>query len=137
MVHRALLGSLERFFGVLLEHHAGAFPVWLAPVQALVLNVSEKQQDYARRVLERLRQAGLRAELDDRPEKLGYRIREAQLNKIPYMLIAGAKEEAGGQVSVRNRQGEDLGPRSLDEFIEQLQRESVWPKRNHISGGVG
>ena len=137
MVHRALLGSLERFFGVLLEHHAGAFPVWLAPVQALVLNVSEKQQDYAHRVLQRLRQAGLRAELDDRPEKLGYRIREAQLNKIPYMLIAGAKEEAGGQVAVRNRQGEDLGPRSLDEIIEQLQRESAWPKRNHFSGGVG
>ncbi|MGH9380832.1 MAG: threonine--tRNA ligase, partial [Thermoanaerobaculia bacterium] len=115
MIHRAMLGSLERFLGILIEHTGGAFPVWLAPVQAVVLPISEKLADYAREVLERLRRAGVRAELDDRGEKLGYRIREAQLRKVPYMLVVGAREAEAGTVAVRLRGGEDRGALPVDE----------------------
>jgi len=126
MVHRALLGSLERFFGVLIEHYAGAFPLWLAPVQAVVVPVSEKQQPYAREVGEALRQSGVRVHVDDRNEKLGYRIREAQLQKVPYMLVVGDKEVLAKNVSVRHRQAGDLGPREVAAFgarVVQLARE--------------
>ena len=110
MVHRALLGSLERFFGVLIEHYAGAFPVWLAPVQAVVIPVAERHQDYARAVPRRscARRASA-CDVDDRNEKLGYKIREAQVQKVPYMLVVGDKEVAAGTVSVRHRQAGDLG----------------------------
>jgi threonyl-tRNA synthetase len=123
MVHRALWGSVERFFGVLIEHYAGAFPAWLAPVQAVVLPISEKFAGYAAQVAERLREAGFRAELDNRNEKVQARIRDAQLSKIPYMLVVGAREESSGAVSVRHRSGGDLGPRPLDDFLRELHQE--------------
>ncbi|MBI3694999.1 MAG: threonine--tRNA ligase [Acidobacteria bacterium] len=122
MVHRALLGSVERFFGVLLEHYAGAFPLWLAPVQAIVLPITDKQIDYAKSVTKKLRAAGLRAELDGRSEKVNAKIREAQLQKIPYMLVVGGREAESGQVSVRDRKLGDQGARSLDEFLAEAQK---------------
>ena len=122
MVHRALWGSVERFFGVLIEHYAGAFPVWLAPVQAVVLPISEKVADYAQQVAERLRAAGFRVELDARSEKLQAKIRDAQLQKIPYMLVCGQKEATAGTVSVRSRSRGDLGPQPLAEFERELAR---------------
>ncbi|HXN25182.1 MAG TPA: threonine--tRNA ligase [Candidatus Dormibacteraeota bacterium] len=123
MVHRALLGSVERFFGILIEHYAGAFPAWLAPVQAEVLPLSEKFADYAKHVRQMLANHNLRAHLDDRNEKLQAKIRDAQLQKIPYMLIVGAKESEAGTVSVRHRTKGDLGPQPLGEFVAALQRE--------------
>ncbi len=123
MVHRALWGSVERFFGVLIEHYAGAFPAWLAPVQATVLPVSEKFMDYAKKVRERLATAGFRAELDDRNEKLQAKIRDAQLQKIPYMLVVGGKEAEAGTVSVRHRAKGDLGPQPFDAFLAALGSE--------------
>jgi len=125
MVHRALLGSLERFFGVLVEHYAGAFPVWLAPVQAVVIPVSEKQQVYAREVGEELRRLGVRVQVDDRNEKLGYRIREAQVQKVPYMLVVGDKEVEARSVSVRHRQAGDLGPQDVASFGARVVRLSA------------
>jgi threonyl-tRNA synthetase len=123
MVHRALWGSVERFFGVLIEHYAGRFPVWLAPVQASVLPVGGKFQQYARKVTERLKDAGFRVHLDDRNEKLQARIRDAQLEKVPYMLILGGQEAEAGTVSVRHRSKGDLGPRPLDQFVADLRQE--------------
>jgi threonyl-tRNA synthetase len=121
MVHRALLGSIERFLGVLIEHYAGAFPLWLAPVQAMVIPISEKHHAYARQVLGRLTQADIRAEIDDRNEKMGYKIRAAQTNKIPYMLVVGDKEAQSGAVSVRNRFQGDEGAQSLESFLEKIE----------------
>jgi len=121
MIHRALMGSLERFFGCLVEHYAGAFPVWLAPVQASILTVTQRNDDYAAKVLERLRDAGIRAELDKRNEKLGFKIREAQLKKIPYQLVIGDSEEKDGRVSPRKRGKEDLGAITVDEFLEIIK----------------
>ncbi len=123
MVHRAIFGTFERFMGVLVEHYAGAFPTWLAPVQARVLPVSEKHAEYARAVHAKLRAAHVRAELDDRNEKLGYRIREAQLRKVPYMLVVGERESQNGTVSLRHRTGEDLGAVPLDRVLADLARE--------------
>ena len=123
MVHRALWGSEERFFGTLIEHYAGAFPAWLAPVQASVLPVSGKFEEYARSVTAKLGEAGIRAHLDDRNEKLQAKIRDAQLEKIPYMLIVGGKEAEAGTVSVRHRSKGDFGPRPLPEFIAALRAE--------------
>ena len=125
MVHRALLGSLERFFGVLIEHYAGAFPLWLAPVQAVVIPVSEKQQAYGREVGEELRKLGVRVQVDDRNEKLGYRIREAQVQKVPYMLVVGDKEVEAKSVSVRHRQAGDLGPQDVASFGARVVRLSA------------
>jgi threonyl-tRNA synthetase len=122
-IHRAIFGSFERFIGVLTEHFAGAFPTWLAPVQARVLPISEKHAEYGRAVWERLRGAGLRAELDDRNEKLGYRIRDAQLRKVPYMLVVGERERASGSVSLRHRTGDDLGAVPLERVLADLGRE--------------
>jgi threonyl-tRNA synthetase len=122
MVHRALLGSLERFFGVLVEHYAGAFPLWLAPVQALLVPVTERHQAYAREVAAELRAAGLRVEVDDRNEKLGYKIREAQLQKIPYMLVVGDKEVESRSVAVRHRHAGDLGVQEVAAFGSRVAR---------------
>jgi threonyl-tRNA synthetase len=119
MIHRAMLGSLERFMAILIEQTAGAFPLWLAPVQAVVLPVSEKFAEYSGQVRARLAAAGVRAELDDRNEKLGYKIREAQLQKVPYMLVVGAREQEEGTVSVRRRAGDDLGAMPLETFLER------------------
>ena len=117
MVHRALYGSVERFFGILIEHYAGAFPMWLAPVQAVVMPISERHLEYARSVTARLKEAGLRAHLDDRNEKVNLKIREAQLQKAPYMLVVGDREAQNGTVSVRNRKHGDQGAKPLDEFV--------------------
>ena len=122
-IHRAIFGSFERFIGVITEHFAGAFPTWLAPVQARVLPLSEKFIDYARTVHQALRAARIRAELDDRNEKLGYRIREAQLRKVPYMLVCGAREAESGTVSLRHRTGDDIGPVPVDRLLTDLTRE--------------
>jgi len=123
MIHRAIFGSFERFVGVLVEHYAGAFPTWLAPVQARVLPISEKHIEYARAVHGRLRAARVRAELDDRNEKLGYRIRDAQLRKVPYMLVVGAREAENSTVSLRHRTGDDLGAVPLERVLGDLARE--------------
>jgi threonyl-tRNA synthetase len=123
MVHRALWGSVERFFGVLLEHYAGAFPLWLAPVQAVVLPITDKQIDYARSVTERLKAAGLRVDLDARSEKVNAKIREAQIHKIPYMLVVGGREAESGQVSVRHRKLGDQGAKPVEEFLAAAQQE--------------
>ena len=121
MVHRALLGSLERFFGVLIEHYAGAFPLWLAPVQAVVLPITDAQNDYADKVARELSEAGLRVEVDRRSEKIGFKIREAQLQKVPYMLVVGKREAESGQVAVRHRRGGNQGPRSPAQFLAEVQ----------------
>jgi threonyl-tRNA synthetase len=121
MVHRALWGSVERFFGVLIEHYAGAFPVWLAPVQAIVLPITDRQNEYAHQVVARLKEAGIRVELDERNEKVNFKIREAQLQKIPFMLVVGGREAEAGGVSVRHRKDGDQGVKPLDEFVTQIQ----------------
>lgn len=123
MIHRVVFGSIERFIGILIEHFAGAFPTWLAPVQVKVLPISDKYADYAAKVYESLSEAGIRAEVDTRSEKIGYKIREAQTNKIPYMLVVGQKEEEEGTVSVRSRFAGDEGASSLESFIEKIQKE--------------
>jgi threonyl-tRNA synthetase len=121
MVHRALYGSIERFFGILLEHYAGAFPVWLAPVQAIVLPITDRQLDYARSVRDQLDAAGIRVTIDDRSEKVNLKIREAQLQKIPYMLVVGDREAESAQVAVRNRKHGDLGAKPIAEFIAGIR----------------
>jgi len=123
MVHRALLGSVERFFGILIEHYAGAFPLWLAPVQVEICPVSEKVADYASHVNETLKNHGIRVHLDDRNEKLPAKIRDAQMQKIPYMLVVGPKEAEAGTVSVRHRSKGDLGPRPIADVVASLQQE--------------
>ena len=125
MIHRVAFGSVERFIGILIEHFAGAFPTWLAPVQVKVLPISDKYLDYAGKVKAALDEAGIRAELDIRSEKIGYKIREAQKNKIPYMLVVGQKEEEDGVVSVRSRFKGDEGQASLESFIENIKKEIV------------
>jgi threonyl-tRNA synthetase len=123
MVHRALLGSVERFFGILVEHYAGAFPLWLAPVQVEICPVSEKVSDYSKHVTETLKRHGIRVHLDDRNEKLPAKIRDAQMQKIPYMFVVGAKEAEAGTVSVRHRGKGDLGPKPLADVVTALQQE--------------
>jgi threonyl-tRNA synthetase len=117
VIHRAIFGSFERFIAMLVEHYAGAFPLWLAPLQAIVLPIADRHLSYATDVAARLTASGLRARLDERQEKIGYKIREAQLQKVPYMLVVGDREAADGTVSVRTRKGGDQGSRALDEFI--------------------
>ena len=123
MIHRVIFGSIERFIGILIEHFAGAFPTWLAPVQVKVLPISDKYMDYAQKVLDELNNSGVRAEIDTRAEKIGYKIREAQMKKIPYMLVVGAKEEADGLVSVRSRFEGDEGQKSLTDFLAAIKME--------------
>jgi threonyl-tRNA synthetase len=120
MVHRALYGSIERFFGILIEHYAGAFPVWLAPVQAVVLPITDKQLEYAQQVEARLKAAGVRVELDDRKEKVQLKIRDAQLQKVPYMLVVGGREAEADSVSVRHRKHGDQGVKKTDDFIASI-----------------
>jgi len=122
MVHRALFGSVERFFGILIEHYAGAFPVWLAPVQAIVLPITDRHNEYAQKVAGRLKQAGIRVELDDRSEKVNLKIRDAQLQKVPYMLVVGDREAQNDSVSVRNRKHGDQGAQSVDAFLAGIQK---------------
>jgi threonyl-tRNA synthetase len=123
MLHRALFGSLERFTGILIENYAGALPLWLSPVQAVVLNISEKQVEYAQTVVKMLRQAGIRAESDLRNEKITYKIREHSLNRLPYQLVVGDKEKEAGLVAVRTRGGQDLGQMTVEALIERLHEE--------------
>ena len=123
MIHRVAFGSIERFIGILIEHFAGAFPTWLSPVQVKILPISDKFMDYGKEVLAALKEAGIRAEIDTRAEKIGYKIREAQMNKIPYMLIVGGKEQEEQAVSVRSRKDGDMGSRKLDDFIKDVKEE--------------
>ena len=120
MLHRAMLGSFERFIGILIEQHAGEMPAWLAPVQAVVLNITDSQEDYARDVEARLAGAGFRVEADTRNEKVGFKIREHTIQRVPYLLVVGDREMEAGQVAVRTRTGEDLGAMSIDEFVSRL-----------------
>jgi threonyl-tRNA synthetase len=125
MLHRAIVGSMERFIGILIENYAGALPVWLAPVQAVVMNISEGQIDYTKGVAAALRQGGLRAHADLRNEKISYKIREHSLQKLPYQVVVGDKEVAAQQVAVRSRRGEDLGRMSVEDFISRLKADEA------------
>ncbi len=123
MIHRALLGSIERFIGVITEHYAGAFPAWLSPVQVKILPITDRTHDYAAQVMQKLDSLGFRCELDSRSEKIGYKIREAQLEKVPYMLVLGDKEKEAGQVAVRSRKTGETEVMALDDFIARLTQE--------------
>jgi len=125
MVHRVILGAVERFMGVLIEHYAGAFPVWLAPVQAVVVTVTDRQLEFAGRVYERLRKGGIRVELDERNEKLGFKIREAQMRKVPYMLVVGDREVEEEGVRPRRRNGEQLEIMTPEAFVEMVEQECL------------
>ena len=133
MLHRAVLGSFERFIGILIEHYEGAFPVWLAPRQAVVVNITDKQSDYARQVAAQLQEAGYRVETDLRNEKIGFKIRELEMGKVPYVVVVGDKEMESGSVSVRARHGQDLGTLSLDEFLETLAASEGRKGRDHAT----
>jgi threonyl-tRNA synthetase len=132
VIHRAIFGSFERFIALLIEHYAGAFPLWLAPVQARVLPIADRHLAYARQVQERLAAAGLRVEVDERQEKIGYKIREAQLQKVPYMLVIGDREAADQAVAVRHRTQGDLGSRTVADFVSVAQEE-VRSRSRHIA----
>ena len=123
VIHRALMGSVERFFGVLIEHYAGAFPAWLAPVQAKVIPITDRQHEYARKINDILLQADLRSEMDLRNEKVGYKIRDAEVNKIPYMIIVGDQEIADEQISVRQKGKGDIGKMTVNNFVSRIQKE--------------
>jgi len=123
VIHRAIFGSMERFIAILIEHYAGAFPLWLAPVQAIVLPISDRHLAYGVSVRDQLKAAGLRVELDERQEKIGYKIREAQVQKIPYMLVVGDRERADGTISVRTRTGGDQGDSAIAAFIAKATDE--------------
>ncbi|MFQ5455692.1 MAG: threonine--tRNA ligase [Nitrospirota bacterium] len=123
MIHRALMGSLERFFGILLEHYGGAFPVWLAPVQVMVIPITDKQREYAEEIKDKLLQNKIRTVLDSRSEKVGLKIRETELAKVPYMLIIGKREMDGNMVSIRKRNGKVIGEKELSNFVEMIEKE--------------
>ncbi|MFP4662707.1 MAG: His/Gly/Thr/Pro-type tRNA ligase C-terminal domain-containing protein, partial [Halanaerobiales bacterium] len=123
MIHRAIYGSLERFMGILIEHYAGKFPTWLAPVQSIIIPISDDQNDYAYKTKQQLEEVGIRVEVDDSNEKLGYKIRQAQLEQIPYMLIVGSNEVEDNTVSVRDRKEGDLGAIAVDQFKEKILQE--------------
>lgn len=123
MLHRAIVGSMERFLGILIENFAGAMPVWLSPVQVMVLNISDNQADYVRQVIEKLKKNGIRCDFDLRNEKITYKIREHSLQKLPYLIVVGDKEMQNGQVAVRTRKGEDLGVMSVDAFVAHIQQD--------------
>jgi threonyl-tRNA synthetase len=129
MLHRAILGSLERFIGILIEEHAGALPVWLAPVQAVVLTITDRQAPYARELGKSLQKQGVRAEIDLRNEKIGFKIREHTLLRVPYLLVVGDREVESGTVAVRTRKGEDLGSMSIDDIRDRLVQEGAGPRR--------
>ncbi|MBI4715269.1 MAG: threonine--tRNA ligase, partial [Nitrospirae bacterium] len=123
MIHRALMGSLERFFGVLIEHYAGAFPFWLSPVQARILSITDAQKEYAEEIRRALANEGFRVDADLRNEKLGYKVREAQMAKIPYVLVLGKKEMENRTAAVRKRGGEDLGPMDSSRILALFREE--------------
>jgi len=125
IIHRALMGSIERFFGILVEHYAGAFPTWLAPVQVILLPITDKQQAYAETVASQLRTAGFRVESDLRNEKIGFKIREAEKAKIPFMLVVGDREMQSGQVAVRGRSKADLGSMPVPAVIDLLKKDTA------------
>ena len=125
MIHRALMGSFERFIGMLIEHYGGEFPLWLAPVQAAVLPISDRHLDYAEEVARRLDAAGVRARVDERSESIGKKIREAELRKVPYMLVVGDSERDAGEVAVRRRREGDLGAMAVAEFAARARDEIV------------
>ena len=120
MIHRAILGSLERFIGILTEEYAGHFPTWLAPTQAVILNITDKQSDYCQKIANKLKESGIRVKPDLRNEKIGFKIREHTLKRVPYMLVVGDKEMEAGEVAVRTRKGDDLGKMSIDEFLVKV-----------------
>ncbi len=123
IIHRAPFGSFERFIGILIEHFAGDFPLWLAPVQAVVIPITDVHAEYGKAIFEELKKADIRVEYDDRNEKVGYKIRDWELKKVPYMLVVGEKEKAAGTVSVRQHKKGDLGSIALKKFTEQIQHE--------------
>ena len=123
MLHRALMGSLERFFGCLVEHYAGAFPLWLAPVQVILLPITDQNQEYADEVFKKLTNSGFRVEKDLRNEKIGFKIREAQLQKVPYMVVLGEKERENNDLAVRKRRSKETVPLSIDAFIDKISLE--------------
>jgi len=125
MIHRALMGSFERFIGILIEHYAGEFPVWLAPVQAIALPIADRHNDAAAAAVAQLREAGLRAEIDDRTESVGRKIRDAELRKVPYMLVVGDREAEERSVAVRRHGKGDDGSVPIGEFVERLRDEAV------------
>ena len=128
MVHRAILGSLERFLGILIEHYGGAIPLWLAPVQAVLIPIADRHIEYCQSVMAKLKAAGFRVEVDTRGERMGQKIRQAQMQKVPYMLVVGDREQEANAVAVRHRDGEDLGPMPLEDFLIKLGEESQIPK---------
>ena len=123
MLHRAILGSLERFIGILIEQHAGTFPVWLAPIQIMLLNIADRHAEYAEKVTKKLEEQGFRVKIDLRNEKIGFKIREHSMQRVPYLLIVGDKELENQTVAVRTQKGEDLGSLSIDEFAAKIQKE--------------
>jgi threonyl-tRNA synthetase len=123
VIHRVVYGSMERFFALLIEHYGGAFPAWLAPVQVVVIPITDRNHDYAHKVYDRLKEEGFRVDIDSRNEKVGYKIREAQVKKIPYMLIVGDREAENGEVAIRHREKGDLGAGKLNDFVAGLKKE--------------
>ncbi len=123
MIHRAILGSLERFMGILIEEYAGHFPLWLSPTQVVLMNITDNQSDYVRKVVKTLNEKGIRASADLRNEKIGFKIREHTLKRVPYLLVVGDKEVDAGEVAVRTRGGEDLGKFPLEDFITRVEDE--------------
>ena len=123
MIHRAILGSLERFIGILIEEHEGRFPLWLAPVQAVIMNITDKQAEFAKKVQQMLAEQGFKVELDLRNEKIGFKIREHTIQRVPYMLVIGDKELENNSVAVRTRSGEDLGSMSIEDLINRFSDE--------------
>ncbi|EDI2878347.1 threonine--tRNA ligase, partial [Salmonella enterica subsp. enterica serovar Senftenberg] len=123
MIHRAILGSMERFIGILTEEFAGFFPTWLAPVQVVVMNITDSQSEYVNELTQKLQNAGIRVKADLRNEKIGFKIREHTLRRVPYMLVCGDKEVEAGKVAVRTRRGKDLGSLDVNDVIEKLQQE--------------
>jgi threonyl-tRNA synthetase len=134
MLHRAILGSLERFIGILIEHYAGSLPLWLAPVQVVIMNITDRQADYARKVEDSLKNKGLRVKSDLRNEKIGFKIREHTIQHVPYLLIIGDREMEEGTVAVRTRSGEDLGSLSIEQLTEGLNAESASRGRTVLEG---
>jgi len=123
MLHRAILGSFERFIGILIEHHEGRFPLWLSPEQAVIMNITDKQSDFVKNVENRLKKSGIRIVSDLRNEKIGFKIREHTLQRIPYLLVVGDREVENDSVAVRTREGEDLGVMTVDSLIEKINYE--------------
>jgi threonyl-tRNA synthetase len=133
MLHRAILGSMERFLGILIENHAGKFPTWLAPVQAVVMNITDGQADYVRKATEFLKNQGLRVEMDLRNEKVGFKIREHTLQRVPYLLVAGGREAGDNTLAVRARSGKDLGSMGLETLASKLAEEVASRGRVRLS----